>query len=60
MITIWANLGIVLLGLMIAGIVWFILVLFGKTVLEEFGGGLIKKVKDKKKKDDDEDQYYVY
>ena len=58
MYEIWANLGLLLLALIAAGILWFILFIVGKAFFEDFLGGIIKKFKRKKK--EDEDDFYVY
>jgi hypothetical protein len=58
MYEIWANLGLLFLALIAAGILWFILLIVGKAFFEDFLVGIIKKFKRKKK--EDEDDFYVY
>jgi hypothetical protein len=52
----WANTGLLLMALIIGGIAWFILYIFGVAVFEDFLGGIANKAKRKR----DEDDFYIY
>jgi hypothetical protein len=58
MYEIWANLGLLVLALIAGGILWLVLVILSKVILEDFLGGILNKIRRKQKRDDDD--YYVY
>jgi hypothetical protein len=58
MYEIWANLGLLVLAVIVGGILWFVLIILGKAIFEDFLGRIAGKFKRKAKKDDDD--FYVY
>lgn len=59
MYEIWANLGLLLLAVVVGGILWFILYMVGTAIFEDFLARITKKFKRKGKEEDDDD-FYVY
>jgi hypothetical protein len=51
MLRIWANLGLLLGGAILAGLAWFVLYIIAVTIFEDLIGGLIRRIKRKRKKD---------
>lgn len=59
MYEIWANLGLLIMVIIVGGILWFVLYLISTAIFEDFLGRFINKFKRKPKKEDDDD-FYVY
>ncbi|HLP44698.1 MAG TPA: hypothetical protein VK186_07080 [Candidatus Deferrimicrobium sp.] len=59
MYEIWANLGLLIMVIIVGGILWFVLYMIGTAIFEDFLGRFINKFKRKPKKEDDDD-FYVY
>jgi hypothetical protein len=57
MYTVWANLVLIILALIVGSFIWFVFFIFGKAIIEDFLGGIIKKIKKKKEKEED---FYLY
>jgi len=55
MFKIWANLGLLLGALVLAGVTYFVLYVLVRAVFEDIIGGMIRKIKRKKEKD-----HYIY
>lgn len=58
-VNLWANLGLLILAVVCAGLLWFILYILGTAIFEDFLGRIVNKFKSKPK-EQDEDDYYVY
>ena len=56
MLSIWAIAGLFVGGLILAGIAWFVLMIFGKAFFEDMIGGIIGKIRRKVRKKD----RYIY
>ncbi len=57
MYSIWANLSLLLGALIVAGILWFVLLIFCKILFEDVIGGSVRKIKRKVEREKDP---YIY
>ncbi|MCU0285406.1 MAG: hypothetical protein MUF15_03300 [Acidobacteria bacterium] len=59
MYEIWANLGLLIMAVIVGGILWFILYMISAAFFEDFLGRFLGKLRRKPKSEDDDD-FYVY
>lgn len=61
MYSLWANIGLLLYGAIIAGILYFFCIILGKALFEDLIGGSINRTRRKmKRKTEIEKDHYVY
>ena len=56
MLSIWATVGLIFGGLVLAGIAWFVVLVIGKAIFEDLLGAIIGKFRRKRAKKD----RYIY
>lgn len=56
MFSAWAIIGLIFGTVILAGMVWFVLLIFGKAVFEDMIGGIVNKMRKRREKKD----RYIY